>query len=184
MSIVVANRYARALADVVAQKGDYRRVGRELDDFAALYHQSLELREVFNTPAVEVEVKAKLLQAIAGRLDASSITGNFLRVLLAHYRMGLLPRICEAFQKIANDRLGVVQVKVTSAAALSQEEQHALQIRFSELTGKQVELEYALDRDLLGGVRAQIGSTVYDGSIRGQLERIRRQLTAQQGIGT
>ena len=92
------------------------------------------------------------------------------RVLLAHYRMGLLPHIREAFRRMANEFLGVVQVRVTSAVALSELERQALRARFSELTGRQMEMEYFIDERLLGGVRAQIESTVYDGSIRGQLE--------------
>ena len=80
---------------------------------------------------------------------------------------------------MANEFLGVVQVRVTSAVALSELERQALRARFSELTGRQMEMEYFIDERLLGGVRAQIESTVYDGSIRSQLERIRMQLTAQ-----
>jgi len=179
MSIAVANRYARALADVLGQKGDFRQVEQELGNLAIVYRESLELREVFTTPAVSLDDKTKILRAIAGRLGISHVTTNFLRVLLAHYRMGLLPHIREAFRRMANEFLGVVQVRVTSAVALSDLERQALRARFSELTGRQVEMEYFIDERLLGGVRAQIESTVYDGSIRGQLERIRMQLTTQ-----
>jgi F-type H+-transporting ATPase subunit delta len=179
MSVAVANRYARALADVVAGKGDYRQVVQELGDFADVYRQSLEVREVFSSPAVPVNTKTKVLGAIADRLGTSVIIRNFLRVVLINYRMALLPHISEAFQRIADERLGMVRVKIIAAGALSETEQQALHARFAELTGKQVQLEYLLDEDLLGGVRAQIESTVYDGSVRGQLQRIRQRLTAQ-----
>jgi F-type H+-transporting ATPase subunit delta len=179
MSLVVANRYARALADVVAEKADYRQTLEELESFGAAYRDVLELREVFGSPAVSLERKLKVLRAIAGRLGASSITTNFFRVLLANYRMPLLPEICEAFQRITDERLGVVRVKVVSAADLSEPEREALRVRFADLTGKRVKLQYEVDGDLLGGVRAQIGSTIYDGSIRGQFARIRQRLAAQ-----
>jgi F-type H+-transporting ATPase subunit delta len=176
MSIAVANRYARALADVCGKEGNYRPVLRELEDFAATSRASADLREVFDTPAVPLPEKVKVLEAIASRLGASQITRNFLRVLLTHYRMGMLDEVREAFQRISNDRLGVVLVKVLSASALADAERRALRARFARLTQKRVELEFRLDPALLGGVVAQIGSTVYDGSVRGHLERLRQQL--------
>jgi F-type H+-transporting ATPase subunit delta len=100
-------------------------------------------------------------------------------VLLANYRMPLLEEVVQAFHRIANDRMGVVQVIISSASDLSEAEREALASRFRELTRKQVELEFRIDSELLGGILAQIGSTVYDGSVRGNLARIREQLTAQ-----
>lgn len=179
MPTVIANRYARALADVVARTGEYRRVLNELKDFHAIYRESADLREVFETPAVPLPQKVKVLETILGRLGVATVTLNFARVLVAHYRMALLEEVIQAFQKISNDRLGIVQVKISSAADLSAGEREELQARFGELTRKQVELEFHLDRELLGGLVAQVGSTVYDGSIRGHLIRIREQLTAR-----
>jgi len=178
MKMAVSNRYARALADV-AGRGDYRRVGRELEDFTAVYGESAELRELFDTPAVPLAEKIKVVEAIAGRLGAAQVTTNFLRVLAANYRMGLLREICQTFRRIANERLGVVEVKIISAGDLSDAERQALRARFSELTGKQVEFDFRRDQELVGGILAQIGSVIYDGSVRGQLERIRRGLTQQ-----
>ena len=123
--------------------------------------------------------KTKVLEAIAARLDDSPVTLNFLRVLLANYRMPLLEEAVQAYRKIANDRLGVVQVTISSASDLSETERESVAARFRELTGKQVELEFRIDSELLGGILAQIGSTVYDGSVRGNLARIRKQLTAR-----
>jgi F-type H+-transporting ATPase subunit delta len=90
--------------------------------------------------------------------------------------MALLEEVIQAFRKITNDRLGIVQVKVSSAAGLSEAERELLRARFEELTRKQAELEFHLDGQLIGGLVAQIGSTVYDGSVRGHLERMREQL--------
>ncbi|MFZ0961939.1 MAG: ATP synthase F1 subunit delta [Terriglobia bacterium] len=179
MPTVVANRYARALADVVASTGNYRHVLGELEDFGAAYRQSLELREVAETPAVTMRQKLSVLNAIAGRMGASQITLNFLRVLMSHYRLSLLEEITQAFRDIADARMGIVRVKISSAADLSRAERELLQGRFNELTRQQSELEFHLDGGLIGGLVAQIGSTVYDGSIRGQLDRIREQLLEQ-----
>ncbi|HEV2493195.1 MAG TPA: ATP synthase F1 subunit delta [Terriglobia bacterium] len=178
MAIAVANRYARALADVIgSQRGDYRQTLRELEDFAAAYRQSLELREVFETPALPLEEKLKVLEAITARLTTSPVTLNFLRVLATHYRMAMLQEMCQAFHRISNERMGVVAVKITSAGELIEGERQALRARFAELTSKQVEFDFHLDQGLVGGLVAQIGSTVYDGSVRGQLDRIRQRLS-------
>jgi F-type H+-transporting ATPase subunit delta len=179
MPTVVANRYARALADVVASTGNYRQVLGELEDFSAAYHQSLELREVCETPAVSMAQKLSVLVAVASKMGSSHITLNFLRVLMSHYRFPILGEIVVAFRNVAYARLGIVQVKISSASGLSPQEQELLRTRFNELTKQQSELEFRLDGELIGGLVAQIGSTVYDGSIRGQLERIRERLVQQ-----
>ena len=179
MPMVIANRYARALAEVVAASGDYRKVLEELQDFESVYRESPELKEVFASPAVAFPQKMKVLEAVGQRLGESTVTLNFLRVLLTNYRMPLLEEAVQAYRKIANERLGVVQVTILSASELSEAEQESVAARFQKLTGKQVELEFRIDRELLGGIQAQIGSTVYDGSVRGNLARIREQLMAR-----
>ena len=140
MPMVVANRYARALAEVLASSGNYRKVLQELQDFATAYRESLELREVFASPAVALPQKMKVLEVIAQELGESPVTLIFLRVLLANYRMPLLEEVVQAFRKIAYDRLGVVQVTISSASDLSEAERQSVAARFRELTGKQVEL--------------------------------------------
>ncbi len=177
MAIAIANRYARALADVVGRSGEYGAVLQGLEDFAAAYGESADLRELFETPAVTLAEKGEVVDALVKRLSAAPMTGNFLRVLAANYRMGLIREVAQAFRKVANDRLGIVEVRISSAHALSEAERKALGARFRELTHHEVQLEFHLEPELLGGIRAQIGSTVYDGSVRGQLERISRQLT-------
>lgn len=176
MAIVVANRYARALVDVVAKTGEYEQVLRELEDFATVCRESADLREVLRSPAVTLEAKGRLLQAILERLGASQVTTNFLRVLLDHYRIALLEEVLAAYQRLAYDQLGIVEVKIASAGELSAAEREVLRARFAELTRKQVELEFEREPELLGGVVAQIRSTVYDGSVRGHLRRIKEQL--------
>jgi len=178
MPVAVSNRYARALADVVPA-ADYRQVQGELEEFAAALSESSDLREVMETPAVPMEKKLKVLAAVAERRGASRLTLNFLRVLARNYRLRLLDEIRAAFRNLADARLGVVRVKITSARELSSGQRELLRARFHQLTQKQAELEFRLDPELIGGVVAQVGSTVYDGSIRGQLERIREQLSAQ-----
>ena len=179
MPMAVAQRYASALAEISGPRGDYKQIAEDLASFAAVYQESSELREVFDSPAVLPRQKEKVLAAILDRLQTSELATRFLRVLLAHYRVNLLEEIRAAFQNIVNDRLGILQMKVVSASPLSQNQQTALQERFSDLTEKKVAAEYQVDPALVGGITAQIKSTVYDGSVRGYLDRIREQMGAQ-----
>jgi F-type H+-transporting ATPase subunit delta len=179
MAIAVANRYARALADVLGPQGDYRRILSELEDFAATYRHSGELRNVFESPAIPLAGRTKVLGAILERMGTAAVTVNFLRVLVANYRMSLIDQVGQAFRKIAHERLGVTEVRIESATTLSPAEREALRGRFADITGRQVELEFQLNPELLGGVLAQIQSTVYDGSVRGNLQRMRQQLVNQ-----
>ena len=179
MSKAIANRYARALADVVSRTGEYGAVLRELEDFAAMYRSSAELRDVVRTPAVASADKFRILETILQRMGTSKLVGNFLRVLLRNYRLVLIADIVEAFKKVANERMGVVEVQISSATVLSDAERQALLARFESITRKKVEVEFQIDKPLLGGVRAQIGSTIYDGSVRGHLQRIRERLMAR-----
>ena len=177
--MVIATRYARALADVLATGGDYRKVLGELEEFVKAYRGSQELREVFASPAVGLPQKMKVLEAVGQKLGLSLVTLNFLRVLLANYRMPLLEEVVQAYRQLAYERLGVVQVTISSASELSEEERESVAARFRQLTGKQVELDFRTEHRLLGGMLAQIGSTVYDGSVEGNLARIREQLKAR-----
>ena len=179
MSKAISHRYARALADVVSRTGDYGTALRELEDFAALYRASAELRDVVRTPAVTSADKFGILEAILQRMGTSHLVGNFLRVLLKNYRLVLIDDIVEAFKEVANQRMGVVEVQISSAAELLEAERQALLARFESITRKKVEVEFQIDQQLLGGVLAQIGSTIYDGSVRGHLQRIRERLMAR-----
>ena len=148
---------------------------QELQDFEAVYGESNELREVFESPAVTLPQKMKVLEAIAQRLGESPLTLTFLRVLLANYRMPLLEEAVQAYGKIAQRPNGSSASCRSLRPRTSREQSaRALAARFRELTRKQVELEFRIDSELLGGILAQIGSTVYDGSVRGDLARIRQ----------
>jgi F-type H+-transporting ATPase subunit delta len=178
MAFRAANRYARALAEVVGGGADYRGLLDELDSFRAVLAESRELLEVFEAPALALTSKLRVLDAVAQRLKLSLPVANFLRVLLKNYRMAFFEDVYRAFRRVAHQRLGIVAVKVYSADALAQAQRDTLAARFGETTGKQVEFEFHLDPDLVGGLRAQVGSTVYDGSVRGALDRLKEQLTA------
>jgi F-type H+-transporting ATPase subunit delta len=182
MPSAVSFRYARALVDVVAgaQGGsDPHRVTAQLRDFEAVLEQNAELKILFATPAIPAAKKRAVLAALAPSLGLEPVTQNFLNVLLQHDRAPLLGEMVEAFELLLNERLGVVVAQITSARALEESERQELAAALRARTGKQVQMNFALDPTLIGGVLAQVGSTIYDGSVRGQIERLRSELAGQ-----
>ena len=151
---------------------------RELVEFAGGWRESADLRQVLVSPTIPLEQKRSVLDAIIQKLEISVTAGNFLRVLLANYRMSLLEEVLQAFQKVAQERLGIVEVQISYAQELTPSEQSALREKFAELTGKKVEMKFRRDEGLLGGLQARVGDKIYDGSAQGYLDRLRGQLTS------
>lgn len=178
ISSVVLSRYARALADVALESGKETEVLSELEIYQEICRAVPDLLPAFDNPAIPREVKDRLLRELLTRYPVSQITANFLRVLSDHHRLLFFPEICALYVRTVNSKKGVVAAQVRTAASLSDADLKALRDSLSRVTGKTVELEVRTDQDLLGGVIVQIGSTVYDGSIRTQLEEVKRALTA------
>jgi F-type H+-transporting ATPase subunit delta len=175
----VSSRYARAFADVIADaKLDAVKSAEQLHAFVDAFEESRELREVWGSPAIPVEQKHKLLDALAARIGVTARQlRNFIAVLIDHDRISLLPEIAKQLDIELNSRSGRIDAQIVSAREMSPEQRAALLAELSRLTGKTVLPIYAMDATLIGGVTVRVGSTIYDGSVRGQLQRIRQQLT-------
>jgi F-type H+-transporting ATPase subunit delta len=181
MALAVASRYARALVDLVLRPGAGLEPHAAIDQIRGIetaIRSSAELRNVLLSPAVAPARKRAVIARLAASLGIAPLVRNFLFVVIDHRRTDLLDEIREAFETLVDERLGVVRADVTSARTLSPGQQRELQEQLSRLTGKQVRMEYAVDPNLLGGVSARIGSTIYDGSVRGQLDGLRRRLVS------
>jgi F-type H+-transporting ATPase subunit delta len=178
MSFTIARRYAHALADVLRPTGDYAAALAQLENYGAIWLECDDLREAFESPVVSPASKQKVLDAILARLGTSHTVSNFLRVLLAHFRMGMLEEVVQAYRKVVNQRLGIVEIRIAYPRDFLEQEQNTLKERFSRLTGQRAEIDFQRDEELIGGVLAQVGSVVYDGSVKGFLERLRQSLSA------
>jgi len=175
----VSSRYARALADVIADaKLDAAKAVAQLDSLVAAFEESRELREVWESPAVPAEQKRKLLDALVARLGVGyRPIRNFIAVLIDQDRIALLAEIAQSLKLELNTRSGRIDAEIVSARELSPEQRALLLEEIARLTGKGVLPHYATDEKLIGGVLVRVGSTIYDGSVRGQLQRIRQQLS-------
>jgi F-type H+-transporting ATPase subunit delta len=173
----VVGAYARALADaVVTSKLDPARVLEELHTVQSLLAESDPLRRVLENPSIPGDRKRAVLDAISQRLGMIRQVRNFIAVLTDHRRLPLYTDIVKQVQQELNDRLGFADAEVSSARLLSDPEKQLLEAEITKLTGKRVRARYEQDGSLLGGAVVKVGSTIYDGSVKGQLEKIREQL--------
>jgi F-type H+-transporting ATPase subunit delta len=174
-----AARYARALADVVLDEHlQATEIQNQLNDFAAAWHLSAGLREVFLDPSIPAQQKVAVLDKMNARLGMSKQARNFIAVLINHDRIHALDEVLAEFRHEMNARLGISEVLVTTARAMDDQERRALEARIAEMTKTQVSATFHEDASVLGGVIVQVGSTVYDGSVRGRLDRLKEELAA------
>lgn len=173
----IAKRYAAALADVALERGAAEPVKKNLAEFAETLRTSADLANFLASPSVPRGNKQAVIENLAARMVAEKIFRNFLLVLADNRRTALLPEIAEAFETLVLERMGIAEAQITSAEELTASQKTELGGAMERLTGKKVQASYRVDRGLLGGAVVRIGSTVYDGSVREQLQRLRDRLT-------
>ena len=173
----VVSIYARAFADVViANRHDAQKTLAEAQQISGLVRGNKVLREVWEAPSIPAEQKRAVLDGIVKKAALSRPTRNFIAVLMDKGRMRFLNDIVAQFARELNERLGFAEAAVTTARELGPEERAELENHLGRVTGKTIRAHYAQDSSILGGAIARVGSTVYDGSVKGQLQRIRQQL--------
>jgi len=172
----IARRYSVALADVVLKTSETEVVKGELASWGELFSSNSDLKTVFNNPAIAQVSKGKVLDGLIAKVKPSKLTANFLKVLLQNGRLSDLGEISERFASVLEQRSGVVAAEITSARDLPATERAEFEKHLEKITGKKVTINYAIDKDIIGGVVTRIGSTVYDGSVRTKLENLREQL--------
>ncbi len=179
MLSVIATRYGRALADVVvSSNADSAKVVSGLREVEQLIQGSTELRNALQSPAVSPARKRAVMQRMMEPMGLPDKVRNFVNVVIDHRRSHEFPHIVEAFEQALDERLGFVSASVSSAKDLSDSQRQAIETQVSRLAGKKAKLKFSTDPALIGGVVARVGSTVYDGSVRGQLDRLKAKLSA------
>lgn len=174
----VASIYSRAFADVIMHDHlDADRSVGELRTLAALLAESADLRRVWENPAIPAEQKRKVLDVIAERDGISRQSRNLVAVLIDHRRIHFFQSIIDQLKKELDARLGFAEAQITSARELGDSEKRDFEAQVQKLTGKKVRATYGQDVSLLGGAVVRVGSTVYDGSVRGQLERLKESIS-------
>jgi len=174
---VITLRYAHALEQVVvAAKLDAAAVLQQLADFAGTLDGSANLREVLMDPSISMEQKLKVLDAIGVRIGMFPQVRNFIAVITEHQRLHAMNEILAEYAAVADDDAGIADAEITSAHALNDEDRAEIETQVGKLAGSRVRAIYHEDATLLGGAIVKIGSTVYDGSVRGQLQQMKQRL--------
>ena len=172
----IARRYSAALADVVLATGETETVRAELAGWTEIFYDSPDLQTVFSNPAITHINKEKVLEDLIAKVRPSKATANFLRILLQNGRLTEIGDINDRFDAVLQERSGVVSAEITSARELPENERTSFQTNLERLTGKKVNINYAINKGIIGGVVTRIGSTVYDGSVKTKLENLKEQL--------
>ena len=175
----VARRYALALADVAIERGEEREVQAEISSWAALIESNPQLREVFANPTIAYEQKRAVLEDLISRTKVRQTTVGFLKVLLKNQRLSELKEVADRFANVLDERSGVVAANVMTAREVPEKSKKALQDALVTATGKIVRLNFTTDEKIIGGMVTHVGSTVFDGSVRTQLERLAVQLSGK-----
>jgi F-type H+-transporting ATPase subunit delta len=172
----IARRYGTALADVVLKTGETETVKSELKTWEEMMASNADLMSAFQNPSIAHLDKEKVLESLIAKTKPSRTTSNFLRLLLRNSRLTELAAINDKFAEVLEDRAGRVVAEVLSARELSEDHKNELRSNLEKLTGKHVQLKFGIDPGIIGGVVTRVGSTVYDGSVKTQLENLRQEL--------
>lgn len=175
---MTALRYARALLDVALAEADPAMVEQELAGAAELFKGHAALWKVMTNPAVPAPKKRAIVDTMLPQLGVSPVVAKTLQMLASRDRLGLLPDIVQAYGEKLMDHQKVVRATVTSAVPLAADRVKKLEQELAGLTGRRVVMSTGVDPSIVGGVVARIGSTVWDGSVKRQLEKIRERLVA------
>lgn len=173
---MIARRYASALADVILERGEAKEVQHELHQWEEVLQANAALQEVFRNPTIALDKKRAVLNKLIDRAKPRPSTTNFLKVLLQNQRLTELPEINRKLADILDERAGMVAATVTTARAVPNDIQQSLAQRLTAVTQKKVRLNFKEDPDLIGGLVTRIGSTVFDGSVRNQLQQIKERM--------
>lgn len=175
-----ANRYARALFDVaVTEDAELSRIAKDLSSVTQVITEHTELRLATERAGVPDAARVAVMEQVADRLGVTPQVKKLIAVLTRGRRLNLVKDLAEAYSERLLAHQNVVRAEITSAAPLSPEKTRALEESLATVTGKKVELSVGVDPAILGGVVAKIGSTVYDGSVKTQLERMRHEIGSQ-----
>ncbi len=176
--LAVARRYARALADAVAESKDQNLVRSELEEFSALFRAEKMLRAYLLDVRAKVELRERVVNVVSEKGNFSPWTSNVLALVARHGRFEHLEKIVRLYGEELDRRHGVVRARVSASTPLSDEQVGRLAQAISRVTGGRAELEVRVDEDLLAGAVVRVGSRVYDASLRTQIARLAERMTA------
>ena len=170
--------YARALYEAAKEQDKLDAVREELGDFVEAQRQVPELRELLRNPQLDQRLKASALEELLG--GDEKLVRNFLLLLAEKNRAGEIDEIAREFDRLVAEAEGILDVELTTAVELSDEETRDVITQIEKASGRKVEATQRVDPDLIGGLVLQAGSLRLDASVRGRLDRLRQELTTRR----
>jgi F-type H+-transporting ATPase subunit delta len=172
-----AAAYARALADVVvSSRLDAASVDGQLQDFADTFRGSSELREILSSPSFNLDRRLAILDSLNAKMNLGREVRNFIAVLMRNGRLHAFNEVLAEYRREMDKRCGISEALITTARKLDETERRAMEAQASAIAGNKIRATFHEDSALVGGVVLRIGSTVYDGSVRGRLQKLKEQL--------
>jgi F-type H+-transporting ATPase subunit delta len=172
----ISKRYARAFFEIASEEKQLEKYYNDIKLFASIITQDSALRDFLANPVFEQAVKKNVVEKIISKLQLSTMTINFLKLLVDKQRIGVLPDIEICYRQMMDEALKKVRVNLKTAFPLSAGMQDYISSNLEKLTGRQVEMTVEKDPALLGGIVIGVGDTLYDGSIKNQLNNMRNLL--------
>ena len=172
----IAKRYARAFYEIAAEESQLEKYYKELNSFSAIINDNKDLKDFLANPVFDQNEKKSVVESILEKTDISRITANFLKLLTDKQRIVVLSDIVDCYRELMDEALKTVRASVKTAFPLSKELIQKLQQGLETQTQKKVEMTVIEEPSLLGGVVVRVGDTVYDNSIRTQLNNIKNLL--------
>lgn len=179
ISKAVAKRYARAILELAEEAGKLEEIGKQLRSVLELIQGSRDLRSAFSNPAVSPQNKKAVFEELAPKLELHPLCANAIRLLICKDRMQYLETIVEVYEEAERKERGIVVADLLSARPLNEKQKAAMKQKLAEISGGNIELRCKTSPEIIGGLRARIGDTVYDGSIAHQLSLLRRRLAEE-----
>ena len=173
---LVARRYAKALINIGKAEGTVEKIGEELRNMATLLDAYPRLREVLWNPFYGKEPRKAIIEEVVRLADLSRVMLGFFMLLIEKERFRLFDVILTSYQDLEDAHAGRMRAEVITAGPLNEEEIESIQSKLARIFKKEIVVETTLDESVIGGIICKIGSVVYDGTIRNQLERMKEQM--------
>jgi F-type H+-transporting ATPase subunit delta len=172
----IADRYARAILELGVEAGTLSSLADEVNRFASAYEAGVDLRAVIENPLVPPEQRDAVLEEVTSRLGMARLAKNTVGYLAHRRRLSLLPDIARRLTSLSDDKAGVMRAVVTSAAPLPESFYSRLAQDLGALVGRTIVFDRQQDPSLIGGVITRVGDNIIDGSLRGRLDQLERQM--------
>jgi F-type H+-transporting ATPase subunit delta len=171
----LSRRYSKAIFQLACEAGEEEQIGREIEQFLAVYNNS-DLQKVLTNPAFDTDTRKKILTQVTQSQQLSALAVKFLSLLLERDRLVQLAGIVSRYRRLLNEAKGRVEAKVVSASGLEAMMVDRLREKLRAISGKDVVLQEGTDPTLLGGLLIELEGKVYDGSVRTQLEKMKQRI--------